>query len=182
MPDLSLPETIACPICLAPMTTLSTGPCDVDVCRKCGGIWFDKDELGRLSRENPRALARLDNRSVKADEAADTLPKQCPRCNVRLEIFPFPGAHKLNADRCPTCSGIWLDGGEIRKVYQVVSLEAGIPRSAAPPARARGSALSTAGSVAVDVAGDVATDVASWVVADFIGEIIGSILSSIFDS
>lgn len=81
MPDLSLPETIACPICLAPMTTLSTGPCDVDVCRKCGGIWFDKDELRRLSRENPRAPT----------------PGLCPpQASNRPPSNPLPGKRALN--------------------------------------------------------------------------------------
>ena len=60
---------------------------------------------------------------------------QCPKCKVDLEPFSASG---VQVDLCPDCSGVWLDRGELGKLYGtwgMVEIEgaAGQPRRPAPP-------------------------------------------------
>lgn len=38
----------------------------------------------------------------------------CPKCNAILEPFEASG---VEVDVCPTCAGVWLDKGELEKLY-----------------------------------------------------------------
>ncbi len=54
-------------------------------------------------------------------DAADENTRQCPVDNslMKKEI-----AHMVLVDRCPTCQGIWLDGGELEKLSDDVHADA----------------------------------------------------------
>lgn len=78
---------------------------DIDVCKKCRGVWLDWGELGRL-RDLRDVLNVQANMHWKDDHRAGT----CPVCKVDLQRIPV-GAFAV--DRCPNCSGTWFDGGEL---------------------------------------------------------------------
>ena len=43
----------------------------------------------------------------------------CPKCrNPRLDEITFPHSN-VAVDRCPTCWGLWFDGGELEQVLQI---------------------------------------------------------------
>jgi membrane associated rhomboid family serine protease/Zn-finger nucleic acid-binding protein len=88
---------------------------ELDVCQKCGGVWFDRGELA--------AALQLDNLDAFSPESPllegqrPSLP--CPR-NPKVRMFARtiavptdPSAGKLELDQCAECGGVWLDGGEL---------------------------------------------------------------------
>ena len=44
---------LACPRCHRTTNAVSLGAIEVDVCSRCGGIWFDPGELEKLPEEFP---------------------------------------------------------------------------------------------------------------------------------
>jgi Zn-finger nucleic acid-binding protein len=53
--------------------------------------------------------------------ASDEANRPCPLDGTAMakEI-----AHMLVIDRCPQCSGVWLDGGELERLKEGVQMEA----------------------------------------------------------
>jgi Zn-finger nucleic acid-binding protein len=58
--------------------------------------------------------ARLDRERADAERRAHFM--KCPKCGADLHETEF---HHLKVDRCPDCSGMWFDAGEIRMMDQV---------------------------------------------------------------
>jgi Zn-finger nucleic acid-binding protein len=109
-----------CPACKSPLREKSVGEFTVDVCYGgCGGIWFDANELDRVSLRAAGSLHRVwqyPQRVTKSDE-----PRNCPRCPAqRLERKWFSETKRVEIDQCPKCAGIWLDDGEFTSLYEVV--------------------------------------------------------------
>ena len=62
---------------------------------------------------------------VEADKEGSRL---CPVDGMKMSKAV---AHMLVVDRCPKCGGVWLDGGELEKLYSDVSDEALVQMSRA---------------------------------------------------
>jgi len=75
----------------------------IDSCGKCGGVWFDADELGRyrtkLGKPRKPPYSRFD-----AEE--DQEPEGCPRCRVRTLVRGERANRQML--RCSNCKGIFL--------------------------------------------------------------------------
>lgn len=87
---------------------------EVDHCPSCSGYWFDDGEL--TSVLGPVAPKRVEIPSnARRNEA-----KLCPRCETPLSWFCFPGTTTV-VDACERCHGIWMDGGEGKRLRQSLS-------------------------------------------------------------
>jgi len=79
---------------------------EIDKCPKCLGIWFDANELDKLSGgkalEGSIFTARVLGKELR-----------CPACNVDME---FMTVENVTIDHCPKCDGVWLDDGELKKL------------------------------------------------------------------
>lgn len=80
-------------------------------CERCGKKVSGKSEEKAVCEECEEELALL----VKA-------------CEENSRVCPIDGttmsksiAHMIVVDRCPKCQGVWLDGGELEKVYSSAS-------------------------------------------------------------
>lgn len=69
--------------------------------------YFVKLEAERLERKR-QEVARL-----AQDAERKSHHMRCPKCGGSLLTEEF---HRVQVDRCPDCSGIWLDHGEIDAV------------------------------------------------------------------
>jgi Zn-finger nucleic acid-binding protein/membrane associated rhomboid family serine protease len=95
---------------------------EIDLCSECRGLWFDEGQFlatvknistltlpEKYQLESPkdstRPVAVLHDRGLR-----------CPKDNSKLETLNYGGATNIFLDRCDTCKGIWLDGGEITRV------------------------------------------------------------------
>jgi Zn-finger nucleic acid-binding protein len=106
-----------CPSCKGPLREKSAGGMTLDICYGgCGGIWFDANELGRVSAQAATSLHSI--WAVPTTNVKLTEPRVCPRCpDQLLERKWFSEQQKVEIDQCPKCSGIWLDAGEFSRIY-----------------------------------------------------------------
>jgi Zn-finger nucleic acid-binding protein len=107
-----------CPACFNELTEIQAGEILVDVCHGgCGGIWFDAFELQGV--QNPGVIGEpllhlKRNDSISVDQ---TRKRQCPRCpDVKLHRHYFSAQRQVQVDKCPNCSGYWLDAGELAQI------------------------------------------------------------------
>ena len=92
----------------------------VDRCPSCHGVWLDKGELEAvqetLARDYSEELATV-NLVARAYELArqKTRPvASCPKCQSPMHAEEYAYCSQILIDRCVTCSGIWLDAGELQ--------------------------------------------------------------------
>jgi Zn-finger nucleic acid-binding protein len=87
----------------------------IDRCLCCGGLWFDSDEIYGLIGRTP-AVRRVETTVPPEGDVVKELA--CPRCaDVPLRALPLAGEGEAAriVYRCASCSGTWLDRGELRE-------------------------------------------------------------------
>ena len=109
-----------CPVCRVDMIVVEYEGVELDHCVKCGGVWFDRDELDFLL---DAAHLRVDDLHLKAAprealDAAKEKPRRCPRCRKRMKKIAVGGADPLILDRCERHGGYWFDGGELARTVR----------------------------------------------------------------
>lgn len=108
-----------CPKCGSTLEGVSYAGVVVDRCAGCRGIWFDGSELERLL-EAKGAGAAIDIGDPKQGakyDSVDAIP--CPRGHVpkMIRMVDHEQTH-VWYERCPVCSGTWLDAGEFSDLEQ----------------------------------------------------------------
>lgn len=89
---------------------------EIDQCPSCGGIWFDIGELDWLL-DIP--VLQIDKIESQLDDADDK-PAPCPNCGGTGNMVRLVRVDSdFHIDACPTCSGRWLDGGELRELHKL---------------------------------------------------------------
>jgi uncharacterized protein len=109
-----------CPACQAQMIEEDFGGVKVDTCKKgCKGIWFDWFELSKLD-ENNEGFGKALKEAVKAPRVNDEgrAKLKCPKCNLPMHIHQYKHSPLVNVDECYTCSGFFLDSGELRVIRE----------------------------------------------------------------
>src|SRR5262249_5095168 len=112
--------TRQCPKCGTALAPVLAGAVNVDGCPTCGGLLFDARGLARLAhgpRSEMEALERQFQSS--AAETADAGPLQsrlCPACRAGMRTFEYPWAPGIRLEGCPSCHGVWIDDGELRRI------------------------------------------------------------------
>ncbi len=92
------------------MDVLEDEDFEVDACRRCGGVFYDADEL--------HALTGVDLGGLITDAVAEPLGLSSLQCPAHDERAPQMLAFRLTEggaaeiDRCGECHGVWLDHGE----------------------------------------------------------------------
>lgn len=145
---------LACPVCLGvKMEKIRLGgqyTVELDVCRRCGGMWFDAGEVARLRTLKPEALwahvkSSPDDYRMKCHECGASLKRNeercascgwvntlaCPSCGKGMTRVAREG---LVIDVCRRCRGAWFDNVELAEVWnrQVTALERRPGARAAP--------------------------------------------------
>jgi Zn-finger nucleic acid-binding protein len=87
----------------------------VERCSFCHGTWFDAKELTQLLAEDARHVASLRRGSVK--EQVEGKKGFCPRDGSELLRVYSSIDRSVILDACADCRGIWLDGGEFKKLF-----------------------------------------------------------------
>lgn len=122
-----------CPACGSQMKNINVEGISVDVCRHgCGGVWFDRFELQKMDEAHESAgetLLEIEvNDNIQVDQST---MRKCPHC-VELTLmrhFLSP-KREIEIDECPGCAGIWVDGGELRKIREQFPTEEDRDRAA----------------------------------------------------
>ncbi len=116
-----------CPVCNKKLKIISYESQEVDLCLKCGGIWFDKGELskvvnGLLSKNkiDPQTVKEAYRNKLISIDKIKKLQRKCPRCNVDMSLNNYSYDSNIIIDKCPSCNGIWTDEGEIQSVAKYI--------------------------------------------------------------
>lgn len=115
-----------CPACGHELSQMTAGQITVDACKGgCGGIWFDRFEIGKVDEPSQSAgesLLHIErNEGVKVDL---TQRRKCPKCTdiIMMQHF-FDVKRQVVVDECPKCAGVWLDVGELATIRKEFSTE-----------------------------------------------------------
>ncbi len=115
-----------CPACENKMTEMNVQDITVDVCvGGCGGIWFDGQELKKVDEpheavgRNLLEVAYDPNVVVEQSERRD-----CPHCSDIVMMRHFSSIKReVEVDECPSCSGFFLDRGELNTIREQYTTE-----------------------------------------------------------
>lgn len=97
----------------------------VDVCAKCGGVWFDKGELklvvNQLIVENKVKAANttvpFTKRMIEKTDQNEGY-RTCPKCGLTMKKLNYAYDSNVFVDKCQGCEGIWTDKGEVKQIAQ----------------------------------------------------------------
>ena len=115
-----------CPACHRDLTERAAGDVNVDACvGGCGGLWFDAFELKKFDEPHeflPETVTDVmrDPRVVVDHQER----RMCPKCmDVPMMRHFWSTAHEVEIDECPSCGGVWLDHGELKRIRSLFESE-----------------------------------------------------------
>lgn len=116
-------DRLRCPIDGTELARVEFQGTRVDICRRCGGIWFDRGEIDTVIQglmAEPARTRRLDRRAGAQPPAPGSgVQRACPRCAGQGLIAEIYGrVSGVEIDKCSGCGGMWVDGGELHALVQ----------------------------------------------------------------
>jgi Zn-finger nucleic acid-binding protein len=105
-----------CPKCGGECEGKILGVTIYDRCKKCGGLWFDKNELYQIRHE--KDWFKIDTAVPGAHISTEKGDFKCPRCREKLQTIKYEHQTSIKIDVCPKCEGIFLDAGELDEIHK----------------------------------------------------------------
>jgi len=112
-----------------------SGTLTLDTCPRCGGLWFERGEVGQLSARKPSAIhmhvptradrvrppclgchAPLDRDAEKCQACGERNVLHCPACDREMDRREHAG---LILDFCRHCHGVWFDNAELSAIWRL---------------------------------------------------------------
>jgi Zn-finger nucleic acid-binding protein len=115
-----------CPRCTIPLTTIDlniNGRFLIERCDSCFGLFFDPNELEALLEATVNNVYTIDKQRLDAIKGSSGNGEQgafyvkCPVCSSIMNRVNFGATSGVIVDRCKE-HGIWLDGGELRHLFE----------------------------------------------------------------
>lgn len=114
-----------CPRCNIRLRTIDlniNGKFLIERCDDCLGLFFDPNELETLLEATVTNvfdinMAKLSRIGVVEKNQQETLYVKCPVCSKVMNRVNFGAKSGVIVDRCKE-HGIWLDGGELRHLFE----------------------------------------------------------------
>lgn len=103
-----------CPKCHHEMNTKNFGAAlSIQRCTRCHGIWCTSADLGAL--EDVPMLDVLDEGDAHLGELYNRIVEiNCPTCQTPMTNQAVPNQEHISVETCSTCTGVFLDAGELR--------------------------------------------------------------------
>jgi Zn-finger nucleic acid-binding protein len=80
-------------------------------------LWFDNFELDKVDEWHERLGESLMSVEFNPGAVAIQDRRSCPRCpGVVMMQHKFRPDKPVIVDECPSCGGMWLDGGELAEI------------------------------------------------------------------
>jgi len=102
-----------CPKCGSEMAPVLYEGIEVDRCKSCKGLWFDRGE--RKDLEEASAASAIDGGDARVGakmNAVDRYP--CPRCQGGMVRMVDAAQPHIWYEKCSSCGGSFFDAGEFR--------------------------------------------------------------------
>jgi len=126
-----------CPQCSGRLLTQDWGELTLDRCQSCGGLWLTDQALSKLLAQGPPPVEPPSSCSIESSRfalletpgAPAPLPapppppnqKLCPVCQWPLFPYEYAYSSGIQLDRCRSCEGVWVDGGELEGFARFVA-------------------------------------------------------------
>lgn len=94
---------------------------EYDICPQCGGLWLDRDEFKRTTRE-PIVYRdkEIKGEYIKSPLSNPLVYIPCVRCGKLMIRKNFARISGVIIDECSR-HGVWLDQGELKKIRQFIA-------------------------------------------------------------
>jgi Zn-finger nucleic acid-binding protein len=105
-----------CPRCNTQLCAHISNGEEYDICPECGGMWLDKKEFHRATREF--SVYKETDGSKEYVKTSDKNPIEyisCVRCGKLMNRKNFKRISGIIIDECSR-HGVWLDAGELEKI------------------------------------------------------------------
>lgn len=116
-----------CPVCNKNLKTVNFENQEIDICQRCGGIWFDKGELLKIvtslinkNKIDPQTVKEAYRRQITDPIKLKQLLRKCPKCNIDMKLYNYSYDSNIFLDKCSQCNGIWTDRGEMKAVAKYI--------------------------------------------------------------
>ncbi|MDD5566530.1 MAG: zf-TFIIB domain-containing protein [Candidatus Omnitrophica bacterium] len=115
-----------CPRCKAELKEVAYEGVVIDTCGACEGEWLDNGEIIAINKAREKAFSDAKKSQAKgaqktgnpATHSQEAL--QCPHCKVPMGSLNYSYSTGIIIDRCPSCSGLWLDKDELEHIQIVI--------------------------------------------------------------
>lgn len=123
--DLGHEGSLPCPGCEATLALIefdTDPPIRIERCDQCLGMFFNPGELVALMEANTNPVVWLDRNGLadiarRYDNEREVVYRQCPMCRQPMSHFNFGARSGVVLDRC-TDHGVWVEGGELRRLME----------------------------------------------------------------
>ncbi|MFW6066907.1 MAG: zf-TFIIB domain-containing protein [Myxococcota bacterium] len=118
-------QKLRCPRCAIPAHALWLGPAEIDLCRTCAGMWFDRGELALVQKASEdeeihrgivEALKEL-RTFGRSGRQRTYLP--CPVCTEPMKRVNFAKISGILLDRCPI-HGTWASHDDAVRIFELL--------------------------------------------------------------
>lgn len=113
-----------CPRCQEDLAARTLEAVAIDECRRCEGIWFDKEELRKVKDHTDPDLNWMDFEIWEKSDAFKVADSRtpCPCCAVDMHVLDYDETG-VEIEYCGQCSGIWLDKGKLERIIDALEQE-----------------------------------------------------------
>lgn len=111
-----------CPLCNEQLIEREYEEVSIDICKNCGGVWLDKDELyqiveRRQQQFSPEQEAEVEPSQIQQYPSSELIGEiNCVICGTPMRRINYGAVSEIIIDRCPSGHGVWLDKGELEKI------------------------------------------------------------------
>ena len=117
-----------CPACRKTLKEIVYENEKINICPYCGGMWFDNGKMQRVidsllaknQSDYQQALKESYRDKIIGINKRTQIKRKCPRCSVDMQVFNYSYDSNIFLDKCPKCSGIWTDKGELKAVLRYI--------------------------------------------------------------
>ena len=119
-------KTLICPRCdiaLEEITLEMEQDLDLERCPECQGLFFDPGELEFMLDQSVKHVLQIDHNKLAALSEESTIGRmknryvKCPHCTDLMNYYNYGGRSGVIVDWCKP-HGIWLDGGELKRLLE----------------------------------------------------------------
>ncbi len=104
-----------CPECAKSFSLLHIEETEIDACRFCGSLWFDRGELMTLTGyASDVPSEHLRHRKSKYS---------CPACSQEMNEYVFRAPGNVLVDQCPERHGVYLESGELTRIFKSANIK-----------------------------------------------------------
>jgi len=102
-----------CPSCPGELTEVHYEGERIYTCTSCNGVMLDEEKLKKIELNRQTRISRDQGHANSRHYEGTRL---CPDCDTRMEKSKYGKYFPLTIDKCPQCSNIWLDKGELEDI------------------------------------------------------------------